>query len=69
MLISRSWILGSMSGRPIRPSSFAGRRSVNSIRSINGLDGALENAERLAGEVVDSITSLTSERSVKHVSA
>ena len=49
---------------------FVRRQALNELdRSINGLDGALENAERLAGEVVDLITSLTSERSVKHVSA
>lgn len=49
---------------------FVRRQALSELdRSINGLEGALENAERLAGEVVDLITSLTSERSVKHVSA
>lgn len=49
---------------------FVRRQLLNELdRSINGLDGALENAERLAVEVVDLITSLPSERSVKHVSA
>ncbi len=49
---------------------FVRRQALNELDlSINGLDGALENAERLAGEVVDFITSLPSQRSVKHVSS
>ena len=49
---------------------FVRRQALNELdNSINGLDGALENAERLAAEVVELITSLPSERSVKHVSA
>jgi chromosome partitioning protein len=37
--------------------------------SINGLEGARENAERLAGEVVELLTSLPKERTAKHVKA
>ncbi len=49
---------------------FVRRQALNELdNAINGLDGALENAERLAGEVVELITSLPAERGVKHVSA
>jgi len=49
---------------------FVRRQALNELdNSINGLDGALENAERLAAEVVELISNLPSERSVKHVSA
>ena len=37
--------------------------------SINGLDGARDNAERLANEVVELITAMPAERIVKHVDA
>ena len=49
---------------------FVRRQALNELdNSINGLDGALENAERLAAEGVELISNLPSERSVKHVSA
>jgi chromosome partitioning protein len=49
---------------------FVRRQALNELdNTINGLDGAVENAERLAGEVVELITSLPAERSAKHVSA
>ena len=37
--------------------------------TINGLDGARENAERLASEVIDLLTELPTDRTVKHVHA
>lgn len=37
--------------------------------SINDLDGARDNAERLANEVVELITAIPTERIVKHVDA
>ncbi len=49
---------------------FVRRQALNELdNTINGLDGAVENAERLAGEVVELITSLPAERSAKHASA
>lgn len=37
--------------------------------SINGLEGARDNAERLAGEVIELITTLPTERTLRHVNA